>query len=180
MRLKEYRRAIFCAEQNWPSSVRLRRERMNTTSGLWATCDRTWPLFKKCNFDFFHFVTLLTGSGNKNRKSGSVTTPEHVSSFQKWNPHVDITSGWPAIAPLNWRKRLFLTDVRKFAIIPFPVRMFWNLGSGCRPMGPISPPNLNELALWLLCEMIFWSFEPPSCFLQNGKFNFAENLTECV
>ena len=120
--LTECRQAVCCSVQNWPSSVRLRRARMNTTSGLWATCDRIWPLFEKCDFDFFDFEHLLTGSRNKNRKSGSVTTPEHVSSFQKWNPHVDITSGSPAIAPPVLLKRLFPTDIWKFAKNPFPVR----------------------------------------------------------
>ena len=41
-------------------------------------------------------------------------------------------------------------------------------------------PNLSELAQRILWKMIFWSFEPPSCFLENVPFNFPDFLTECV
>ena len=174
------RHAIFCDERRWPSYVRLWRLRVNSTSCLPATCYRSWHVLTKCDFRTFDFVTLLTGSGNENQKSGSVTTPECVSGFQKWNPHVDITSGSPAIAPPNWRKRLFMMDVWKFAINPFPV-------SWPRPSGGVSctcwymfGPNLSEIAVGFLCEMIFWSFEPPSCFLGNVIFNFSHFLIECV
>ena len=95
------RHAIFSPELSWPSSVSLRRERANSASGLPVLCDPMWHVFTKCDFRTFDFVTLLTGSGNENGKSGSVTPRSCVSSFQKWNPHVDITSGSPAIAPLN-------------------------------------------------------------------------------
>jgi len=122
IRLSEYRHAIFFSEQNWPSSVRLRRDRVNTPSGLRATCDRRWPVFEKSDFRIFDFEHLLTGSGNKNRKLGSVTTPERVSSFQKWKQRVDITYRSPAIAPPVLWKRVFLFDIWKFAKNPFPVR----------------------------------------------------------
>ena len=41
-------------------------------------------------------------------------------------------------------------------------------------------PNLSELAQRLLWEMIFWSFEPPSCFLENVPIDFHDFLIECV
>ena len=131
--LTEYRHAIFFSEQNWPSSVRRRRDRVNTASGLRATCDRRWPVFEKCDFRFFDFEHLLTGSGNKNRKSGSVRARSYVPSFQKWNPHVDITSGAPRRPPPVLLKRLFPTDIQKFAKNPFPVRSTWGFGPTRRP-----------------------------------------------
>ena len=121
------RHEIFCTMCHWPSSVRLWRERMNCTSGLPVLCDPMWHVFTKCDFRTFDFVTLLTGSGNENQKSGSVTTPECVSGFQKWNPHVDITSGLPRRAPLNWRKHVFMIDLWKFAKNPFLIRSTWSL-----------------------------------------------------
>jgi hypothetical protein len=39
---------------------------------------------------------------------------------------------------------------------------------------------LNDVPRRLLWQMIFWSFEPRSCFLENGKFNFPVFLIECV
>ena len=95
------RHVIFSPELSWPSSVRLRRERANSASGLAVACDRTCPVLTKSDFRILNFVTLLTGSGNKNGKLGSVTPRSCVSSFQKWNPHVDITSGSAAIARPN-------------------------------------------------------------------------------
>ena len=95
------RHEIFCSMCHWPSSVRLWRERVNSTSGLAVECDRTCPVLTKSDFRILNFVTLLTGSGNENEKSGSVTPRSCVSSFQKWNPHVDITSGSAAIARPN-------------------------------------------------------------------------------
>ena len=95
------RHPIFSPELCWLSSVRLRRERANSASGLAVECDRTCPVLTKSDFRILNFVTLLTGSGNENGKSGSVTPRSCVSSFQKWNPHVDITSGSAAIARPN-------------------------------------------------------------------------------
>ena len=144
------RHAIFCPERSWPSSVRLRRERVNTTSGLPAACDRRWPVLTKCDFDTFDFGNFLTGSGNENRKSGSVRARDHVSCVQQWNPHVDTTSGWPAIDPLNLWKRVFLTDVWKFAKNPFFVRSSRRSGGTCGTWWPIVVPNLNDVRRRLL------------------------------
>ena len=101
------RHVIFSPEHSWPSSVRLRRERANTTSGLAVACDRTCPVLTKSDFRILNFVTLLTGSGNRCDPVTPSSAPSPVSSFQKWNPHVDITSGSAAMTPLSWRKRLF-------------------------------------------------------------------------
>jgi len=56
---------------------------MNSASGLPAPCDRVGPVFEKCDFGIFDFVTLLTGSGNEIQKSGSVRARSYVPSFQK-------------------------------------------------------------------------------------------------
>ena len=101
------RQAIFSFEHSWPSSVRLRRERANTASGWAVACDRTCPVLTKSDFRILNFVTLLTGSGNRCDHVTPNSAPSPVSSFQKWNPHVDITSGSAAMTPLSWRKRLF-------------------------------------------------------------------------
>ena len=95
------RHTIFSPELSWPSSVRLRRERANSASGLAVECDRTCPVLTKSDFRILNFVTLLTGSGNRCDPVTPSSTPSPVSSFQKWNPHVDITSGSPAIASPN-------------------------------------------------------------------------------
>ena len=124
---KPDRHEIFCPVLSWPSSVRLRRERIKSASGLPVLRDHVRPVFEKSENPIFNFVTLLTGSGNENQKSGSVTTPQCVSSFQKWNPHVDITSGAPRRAPPNWPKHVFPIDLWKFAKNPFPVRSTWSL-----------------------------------------------------
>ena len=101
------RHVIFSPELSWPSSVSLRRERANSASGLVVACDRTCPVLTKSDFRILNFVTLLTGSGNRCDHATPRSTPSPVSSFQKWNPHVDITSGSAAMTPLSWRKRLF-------------------------------------------------------------------------
>ena len=174
------RHAISCADRSWPSHVRCWRRRVNTASGLPAACDRSWHVLEKCDFDIFDFDNFWTGSGNENGKSGSVRARSYVPSVQRWNPHVDTTSGSRDLEPLNSRKRHFLMDVWKFAINPFPV-------SWPRPSGGVSctcwymfGPNLSEIAVGFLWEMIFWSFEPPSCFLINVIFNFSHFLIECV
>jgi hypothetical protein len=56
---------------------------MNSASGLPVLRDPVRPVFEKSENRIFNFVTLLTGSGNEIQKSGSVTTPQCVSSFQK-------------------------------------------------------------------------------------------------
>ena len=174
------RHAIFCAERRWPSYVRLWRLRVNTTSGLPVACYRSWHVLEKCDFDIFDFDNFWTGSGNKIWIFFLFQARDPLSCVQWWNPRVDITSGSLRRAPLNSRKRLFLMDVWKFAINPFPV-------SWPRPSGGVSctcwymfGPNLSEIAVVFLCEMIFWSFEPPSCFLGNVTFNFSHFLIECV
>ena len=77
------RHEIFCTVRSGPSSVTLRRERTNSASGLPVLRDHVRPVFEKSENRIFNFVTLLTGSENENQKSGSVTTPQCVSSFQK-------------------------------------------------------------------------------------------------
>ena len=134
--LTEYRHAIFFSEQNWPSTVSLRRDLVNSASGLRATCDRSWPVFEKSDFRFFHFEHLLTGSRNKIRKSGSVTTRSHVPSFQKWNPHVDITSGAPRRPPPVLLKRLFPTFFKNSPKIHFRSDRPEVLAQHVGPRGP--------------------------------------------
>ena len=77
------RHEIFCIVRIWPSSVRLRRERMNSASGLPVLRDTVRPVFEKSENPIFNFVTLLTGSGNEIQKSGSVRARSYVPSFQK-------------------------------------------------------------------------------------------------
>ena len=101
------RHTIFSPELCWPSSVRLRRERANSASGLAVVCDRTCPVLTKSDFRILNFVTLLTGSGNRCDHVTPLSRRGIVPCVQKWNPHVDITSGSAAIARPSWRKRLF-------------------------------------------------------------------------
>ena len=122
IRFSEYRHAIFFSEQNWPSSVRLRRDRVNTTSGLRATCDRRWALFEKSDFRIFDFEHLLTGSGNTFAKCYRPITPTMVPCVEQKKLRPDITSGSRDLEPPVLWKRVFLIDIWKFAKNPFPVR----------------------------------------------------------
>ena len=130
------RHMIFSPEHNSPSSVRLWRERANSSSGLAVACDRRWPVFTKSDFRILNFVTLLTGSGNENEKSGSVTPRTCVSSFQKWNPHVDITSGAPRRPPPVLLKRLFPTFFKNSPKIHFRSDRPEVLAQHVGPRGP--------------------------------------------
>jgi hypothetical protein len=145
-----------------------------------TACDRTWPIFEKCDFDIFDFVTPLTGSGNKILTFFLFQARDLASSFQKWNPHVDITSGSPRGARPVLLKRLFGPMFKNSPKIHFrsdrlPVWIFWRWTTRAT-----RAPNLVKISRRLLCQMIFWSFRPPSCFLENGKFNFPVFLIECV
>ena len=77
------RHVIFSPELSGPSSVRQRRERANSASGLVAACDRTCPVLTKSDFRILNFVTLLTGSGNRCDHATPLSSPECVSGFQK-------------------------------------------------------------------------------------------------
>jgi hypothetical protein len=172
--------AIFCDERRWPSHVRLRRLRVNTTTGLPAACYRSWHVLTICDFDIFDFDNFWTGSSNKIWIFFLFQARDPLSSIQRWNPRVDITSGSPRGAPLNLLKRLFMMDVWKFAINPFPVSWPRPSGGVCGTCWYMFVPNLVMVAVRLLCEMIFWSFEPPSCFLENVPIDFPHILIECV
>jgi hypothetical protein len=69
----------------------------------------------------------LTGSSNSRGHVTPLSPPSMVSCVQQWNPHVDITSGSPAIGRPVLQKRRFGSDVQKFAKNPFLVRSPQNL-----------------------------------------------------
>ena len=86
------RHSISSTERSWPSSVRLRRERANSASGLPVLCDPIWHVFTKCDFRTFDFVTLLTGSGNENKNRAPLG---HVVMFLVSNGEIRVLISLP-------------------------------------------------------------------------------------